>query len=78
MIKREDCSGCYNEEYHRGLGGSKKCWSFDSATYIKAMVVWANQVPPFKKSFKKMPSCYQSQYGAVVKPESLDDKGFWK
>lgn len=29
------CAGCYNEEYHYGLGGSKMCWSFESAKIEK-------------------------------------------
>ena len=65
-IKREDCSGCYNEDYHCGLGGSKKCWSFDNATLSIGRKQHKDTLPKhYKGKWKLIPDCYIHQHGFI-------------
>lgn len=65
-ISRSDCNGCYNEDYHCGLGGAKKCWSFDDATLSKGRKQGTWTLPKhYGGQWKLIPDCYQYQNGFV-------------
>jgi len=65
-IKRVDCYGCYNEEYHCGLGGSKKCWSFEGAKMSKGRKQHKNTMPKdYRGRFVLIPNCYRYQNGFI-------------
>ena len=66
-IKRTDCHGCYNEEYHCGLGGSKKCWSYDNAEMKKGRKQHRDTVPPYKGRWMLIPDCYIYRCGFIEK-----------
>ena len=69
-IKREDCSGCYNEDYHCGLGGSKKCWSFDDAKLSSGRLQHKNTLPEnYRGRYKLIPNCYIYQNGFVQRKQ---------
>lgn len=63
-IKRSDCNGCYNEDYHHGLGGAKKCWSFDDATLSMGRLLSIHTMPEkYSGRYKLIPDCYtKKQY----------------
>lgn len=76
---KEACCGCYNDDYNRGLGGSKECWSYKSAKIIKRIGISVHRPPPYDKdSAEPMMDCYTRKQMVYVNPEVLDDKGFWK
>ena len=78
-MKKENCYGCYNDEYNHGLGGAKECFSFSSAKLVKKLAVDVNQMPPFDlKKIKEYPSCYHQQRAAHIEPSRLTDEGYWK
>jgi len=78
-MKKENCLGCYNDDYNRGLGGAKECFSFKTAKLVTKIAIHINQMPPFdKKSGKKTPSCYRRPQMCYVEPKNLNEKGFWK
>ena len=61
-IKREDCNGCYNEDYHCGLGGKNKCWSFDDAEMSLGRKLSIYTLPKhYSGKFKLIPNCYTSK-----------------
>ena len=69
-IKRSDCYGCYNEEYHRGLGGSKKCWSFEGAKMSIGRLQHKDTLPiNYRGKWKLIPDCYCYQNGFVQRRE---------
>lgn len=73
------CSGCYNEEYHYGLGGSKECFSFKSAKVVDKIQIHINQMPPFNlENATKMMSCYNKPQWCFVSPDNLTKEGYWK
>ena len=80
MKKSKDlCSGCYNNDYNHGLGGSKECWSFSWARVIQRIPIHVDQPPPYdKKKAKPMLNCYQEKRMCFPSPDALTDKGFWK
>lgn len=76
---KKNCSGCYNEEYHHGLGGSKECWSYKDATIVQMVRIDINQMPPFDtKRAEPTMSCYRRPQYSFVKPENLTKDGYWK
>jgi len=78
-MTRENCSGCYNEDYHHGLGGAKECWSFSGAKLIKRLGIPVDLSPPYDREKAKLtPDCYRKQKWVFVKPEVLDEEGYWK
>ena len=73
------CSGCYNNDYNHGLGGSKECWSYSDAKIIKRLAIPVDMRPPYNaKNAKSMMSCYQQKRMVFVKPEVLTSDGYWK
>lgn len=65
-IKRSDCNACYNEEYHCGLGGSKKCWNYDDATLNVGRKQHRDTMPKnYSGAWKLFPDCYQYQDGFI-------------
>ena len=65
-IKRADCDGCYNEDYHHGLGGAKKCWSFDEAEMKLGRKQHRDALPKnYGGRWKLIPTCYIYQQGFV-------------
>jgi hypothetical protein len=73
------CVGCYNDDYNHGLGGAKECWSYESAVIIKRLAIPVDRSPPYDpKSAEPTMSCYRKQRWVYVKPEVLDDSGYWR
>ncbi|MCB0420654.1 MAG: hypothetical protein KDD61_06645 [Bdellovibrionales bacterium] len=73
-IKRTDCHGCYNEDYHSGLGGKNKCWSFDNAEMKKGRLQHRDTLPKdYRGQWKLIPDCYIYRFGFV---ERQKQKGF--
>ena len=68
-MKKENCEGCYNDEYNYGLGGAKECWCFKTAKLILRKEVHIDQIPPWNQKAKKFPSCYRRQRYVYVTPE---------
>ena len=68
MTKRDKCRGCYNEDYHHGLGGAKKCWSFDRARVVKRAFVHVDQVPPWHNRLEATLSCHIRQRHVAIQP----------
>lgn len=60
-MKKENCSGCYNNDYNYGLGGAKQCWSFKTAKMVWKKQVHIDQVPPWNQKARLFPSCYKKQ-----------------
>lgn len=76
---KEACSGCYNDDYNRGLGGAKECWSYKSAKIIKRLSVHVNQMPPFNaENAEPMMSCFNRPQWCCVSPDALTSEGYWK
>ena len=69
-MKKENCQGCYNDDYNHGLGGSKECWSFPKEELIPRKEVSINQPPPWNQKARTFPSCYQKQGFIIIGPES--------
>lgn len=57
--KLKYCSGCYNDDYNRGLGGAKQCWSLKDMIVIKRKRVHINQRPPWNQEPEILPTCYR-------------------
>ena len=65
-IKISDCSGCYNEAYHSGLGGRNKCWHFDEATLSPGRKQHKDTLPKdYGGRWKLMPDCYVYRNGFI-------------
>ena len=79
-MKKQDCTGCYNNDYNYGLGGAKQCWSYDeSKELVKRYIIHKDQMPPFNKTLiREVPPCYQPQYYCVVELDGITDEGYWK
>lgn len=60
-MTKAHCAGCYHDEYNRGLGGAKECWSFKTAELKLRKKVHVDQMPPWKQEPQKYPSCYYQQ-----------------
>ncbi len=73
------CSGCYNDDYNHGLGGSKECWSYDGAEIIDRIAIPVDLAPPYDKdNAKPMMSCFNRKRMVYVKPSALREDGYWK
>ena len=68
VMEKSKCDGCYNDEYNRGLGGAKQCWSLEDAKIVWRKRVHINQMPPWKQKAERYPSCYRVQQYVFVKP----------
>lgn len=68
-MKKEKCSGCYNDIYNHGAGGAKECFNFKTAKVIFRKEVHVDQVPPWKQKAKRFPSCYSKQRFVYVGPD---------
>lgn len=78
-ISKSDCSGCYNDDYNRGLGGAKECWSFKDAKIVSKLDIHVDQPPPYKHiKPTKRPNCYKAQRWVRVDVSSLTPEGYWK
>jgi len=65
-IKRADCHGCYNEDYHCGLGGSKKCWSFDDSEMKLGRKQHQDAMPKnYSGNWVLIPNCYIYRSGFI-------------
>lgn len=80
-----DCIGCSDNVYNHmdyGLNmrdGKPRCWHAASATLADARDVPRDMRPPYLTLRLVMrPSCYTSPAFARVRPEALDEKGFWR
>lgn len=68
-MTKDACRGCYNDDYNRGLGGAKECWSFEEAELILRKRVHINDTPPWKQKPQMYPSCYRVPKYVFVKPD---------
>ena len=73
------CCGCYNEDYHYGLGGAKECFYFDDATVIPRIPIASSLAPPYSlKNVQLMFDCYRQNQMVYVSPEALTEEGYWR
>jgi hypothetical protein len=73
------CSGCYNNDYNHGLGGSKECWSFKDGKIIKRIAIPVHMRPPYDvKNARYTMNCFNKKGYCYVKPENLTKDGFWR
>lgn len=56
--KLKHCSGCHDDFYNHGGGGSYECWMLDGAKLIFKKEVSIDQRPPWKQKAKRFLSCY--------------------
>ena len=79
-MNKKHCGGCYNDDYNHGLGGAKECFHFDpKKKLIRVYEIHVDQPPPFRKNqITKRPPCFRMQRWAHVKPENINEKGYWK
>ena len=79
-MKKEDCRGCYNDDYNHGLGGATECWSFDRGKKLeRKFAIHVDRRPPYGKHLiRKVPPCYTQSRMVFVKLEALTADGFWK
>jgi len=79
-MKKEDCYGCYNDDYNRGLGGAKECWSFaKDQKLVEKYLIPVDMRPPYSKDMiKKVPPCYKKQKFVCVDPKAIKKDGYWK
>ena len=56
--KRQHCSGCHDDVYNHGCGGSKECWMLSSMKLIKRREIHVDEIPPFEGKLKRIPDCY--------------------
>ena len=80
-----DCSGCRDDFYNHNRMGlnetstSPRCWSLDSAEFVKARDVPIDLRPPYKHiPLTVRPSCYRRKGYTRVKPDALDSRGYWQ
>ena len=71
MKDRKHCKGCYNENYHYGLGGSKECWMFKDAKVIWRKEVHVDQRPPWNQKAIRRPNCYTKRRYVYVQPHQV-------
>jgi len=71
-MNKENCAGCYNDDYNHGLGGSKECWSFKDAKIIMRKEVHVDQRPPWNQKAREIPSCYKRQRYVYVSPDQIN------
>lgn len=65
-IKRSDCNGCYNEVYMCGLGGAKRCWSFDDSELSMGRKQHRDTLPKhYSGRWRLVPDCYIYQQGFI-------------
>jgi hypothetical protein len=83
--QRKDCVGCRDDFYnHNRMGlnessGQPECWHLSSAVLVKARDVPINMPPPYKTlRMVSRPSCYKASGYVRVKPEALDERGYWR
>jgi len=68
-MKKENCRGCYNDDYNHGLHGVKECWHFKTAKLILRKKVHIDQRPPWNQKAKRLPDCYHSKGYVYVDPD---------
>lgn len=79
MKKPTGCLGCEDEPYWHGLGGQNECWSGKSSKEVERLEIGVDQPPPYDKTqLKTVLSCYRRKRICYVKPESINDKGYWR
>ena len=66
--KKKMCVGCYNDDYNRGLGGAKECWSLETAEPVMKKKVHMDDVPPWTQKPIKVLSCRREQRYIFVGP----------
>jgi hypothetical protein len=81
----KNCAGCHDDFYNHnrcGLNeesGQPRCWSMESATMEKRLLIPLDMRPPYPHiKPQKVPSCYRKPRHVTVKPESLTKEGYWK
>jgi len=60
-MDRKYCSGCHDDVYNNGLGGSHECFLLKKAKIILRKEVHIDQVPPWNQRAKRFPDCYHKQ-----------------
>lgn len=70
-MDRKHCSGCHDNVYNNGCGGSTECWMLKDAKLILRKEVHVSQVPPWNQKARKLPSCFHRPQHVYVKPETI-------
>lgn len=84
MSKRKatkaDCAGCRDNFYNgNNEYGITECWCLADATLEERLLIHRDLPPPYKgMPLKMVPTCYRKKDFVTVKPEAIDDRGFWK
>lgn len=68
IVTKDNCRGCYNDDYNHGLGGAKECWSFPTAVVVLRRRVHMDEVPPWKREPEELPNCYTQKRYIFVEP----------
>ncbi len=77
---KKDCVGCRDNFYNgNNEYGIQECWSLESATLEPRFLIHRDLPPPYKgEPLRMVPSCYKKQDFVTVKPDALDERGYWK
>lgn len=71
-MKKQNCVGCYNDDYNHGLGGATECWHFKDAKLIQRVAISIDQPPPYTQKPSKLPNCYRRQRFVFWTPEQVE------
>lgn len=52
------CTGCQNDVYNHGCGGSHACWHLTIAKLVRLREVPISCIPPWRGPIRLVPSCY--------------------
>lgn len=66
---KQMCQGCYNDFYNHGGGGSKECWSYESAEVCERAFIHLSMVPPWKVKPETTLTCYRREKHVAVTPD---------
>ena len=69
LQKISHCSGCHDEVYHHGCGGSNQCWSFEKMKLVWKKEVHVDQIPPWTQKAKRIPDCYHRPRYVYLDPK---------
>jgi hypothetical protein len=73
------CSGCRNNFYNGNNDmGIKECWSLKSAKLTKRLLIPVDMPPPYTFPPRTVPDCYHVDRYVTVKPEAIDERGYWR
>ena len=77
-MDKSKCSGCYCDDYNRGLGGANECWSFKDAILIPMYSIHRDTpMSGYKKAWTKAgmkPNCFQGTGGMIYSSKENYDR----